>query len=50
MRVIIVEQHISQVLEITHRAYLLENGSIILEATGSEMLDDEYVKKAYLGV
>jgi len=50
MTVIIVEQHVSQVLEITHRAYLLENGSIILEATGSEMLDDEHVKKAYLGV
>ncbi|MHC2994012.1 MAG: ABC transporter ATP-binding protein [Candidatus Atribacteria bacterium] len=48
--VIIVEQHISQVLEIANRAYLLENGSIILEDTGSKMLNNEHVKKAYLGL
>ena len=48
--VVIVEQHVHQALEIAHRAYLLENGSIILEATGSEMLNSERVKKAYLGV
>ena len=50
MTIIIVEQHISQVLEVVDRAYLLENGSIILEATGKEMLNNEHVKKAYLGI
>lgn len=50
LTVIIVEQHVSQILEIADRAYLLENGSIILEDTGSKMLDNEHVKKAYLGL
>ena len=50
LTVIIVEQHVSQVLEIANRAYLLENGSIILEDTGSKMLINEHVKKAYLGL
>ncbi len=48
--VVIVEQHVSQVLEIAHRSYLLENGAIALEAPGREMLENEYVKKAYLGL
>lgn len=50
LTVIIVEQHVSQVLEIANRAYLLENGSILLEDTGSKMLNNEHVKKAYLGL
>jgi len=50
LSVIIVEQHVSQVLEIADRAYLLENGSIILEDTGSRMLGNKHVKKAYLGL
>ncbi len=48
--VVIVEQHVSQVLEIAHRSYLLENGAITLEAPGRQMLENEYVKKAYLGL
>ena len=50
LTIIIVEQHISQVLEIANRAYLLENGSIILEDTGSKMLNNEHIKEAYLGL
>ena len=50
LTVIIVEQHVSQVLEIANRAYLLENGFIVLEDTGSKMLNNEHVKKAYLGL
>jgi len=50
LTVIIVEQHVSQVLEIANRAYLLENGFIVLEDTGSRMLNNEHVKKAYLGL
>jgi branched-chain amino acid transport system ATP-binding protein len=48
--ILIVEQHVSQALEIANRAYLLENGSVALEGLGAEMLDDEHVKKAYLGL
>jgi len=50
LTIIIVEQHVSQVLEIADRAYLLENGSIILEDIGSKMLNNSHVKKAYLGL
>jgi len=50
LTIIIVEQHVSQVLEVADRAYLLENGSIILEDTGSKMFSNPYVKKAYLGL
>jgi branched-chain amino acid transport system ATP-binding protein len=50
LTIIIVEQHVSQILEIADRAYLLENGSIILEDTGSKMLNNPHVKKAYLGL
>jgi branched-chain amino acid transport system ATP-binding protein len=48
--ILIVEQHVSQALEIANRAYLLENGSVALAGLGAEMLDDEHVKKAYLGL
>jgi len=50
LTIIIVEQHVSQVLEAADRAYLLENGSIILEDTGSKMLSNPHIKKAYLGL
>jgi branched-chain amino acid transport system ATP-binding protein len=50
LTIIIVEQHVSQVLEAADRAYLLENGSIILEDTGSKMLGNPHVKKVYLGL
>ncbi|MBN1838395.1 MAG: ABC transporter ATP-binding protein [Spirochaetales bacterium] len=48
--ILIVEQHVSQALEIADRAYLLENGSVALEGSGAGMLGDEHVKKAYLGL
>jgi branched-chain amino acid transport system ATP-binding protein len=48
--IFIVEQHVSQALEMADRAYLLENGSVALEGTGAAMLGDEHVKKAYLGL
>lgn len=50
LTIIIVEQHVSQVLEMADRAYLLENGSIILEDTGTKILNNPHVKKAYLGL
>lgn len=48
--IIIVEQHVSQVLKIADRAYLLENGRIIMEDTGMNMLKNKYIKTAYLGI
>ncbi len=48
--VVIVEQHVPQVLRIAHRAYLLENGHIAMEDTGINMLQNQHVKKSYLGL
>ena len=48
--ILLVEQNIHHALEISDRAYVLEKGRIILQGKGSELLDDEYVKNAYLGI
>lgn len=48
--VLLVEQNVRQTLAICHRAYVLENGRIILEGTGTSLLNDEHVKTAYLGI
>ena len=48
--VLIVEQNVKQTLAIADRAYVLENGKIALEGTGAELLNNEHVRTAYLGV
>jgi len=48
--VLIVEQNVRQVLKIAHRAYLLETGRIKLSGRSDELLENEAIKKAYLGL
>lgn len=48
--VLIVEQNAKQALAISDRAYVIESGSIVLEGAGTDLLDDERVREAYLGV
>lgn len=48
--VIIVEQNVNETLEISDYAYVIQNGETIFEGTGQEMLTNEEVKKAYLGL
>jgi branched-chain amino acid transport system ATP-binding protein len=48
--VFLVEQNIRQTLETADRAYVLENGQIVLEGKGKDLLQSEQVKKAYLGL
>ncbi|MGI5936920.1 MAG: ABC transporter ATP-binding protein [Oscillospiraceae bacterium] len=48
--IFLVEQNVNHALKLAERAYVLENGSIVLEGTGEELLNDEHVKKAYLGM
>ena len=50
MTVLLVEQNVFRTLGIADRAYVLENGRIVLTGTGRELLADEHVKKAYLGL
>lgn len=47
--VLLVEQNAGKSLAISDRAYVLENGKIVLSGTGEELLQSEEVKKAYLG-
>jgi branched-chain amino acid transport system ATP-binding protein len=48
--VLIVEQNAARTLEISDRAYVLESGEIALSGTGKDLLDDERVQRAYLGM
>jgi len=48
--ILFVEQNVSYSLEISHRAYVLENGRIVLEGRGTELLNNQHVKKVYLAL
>lgn len=47
--ILLVEQNAQKALKITDRGYVLETGRIVKSAKGKELLDDDDVKKAYLG-
>jgi branched-chain amino acid transport system ATP-binding protein len=48
--IFLVEQNVRNTLEVADRAYVLENGQIVLEGKGKDLLQDKLVKKAYLGL
>ena len=48
--VLLVEQNVPQSLEIASRAYVLENGRIALSGDSTALLENDYIKKAYLGM
>jgi branched-chain amino acid transport system ATP-binding protein len=50
MTILLVSQDVLQALRIADRAYALENGRVILQGPGSELLRDPAVKEAYLGL
>ncbi len=47
---LLVEQNVAASLELASSAYVLENGSIILTGSGAELLEDDRVRRAYLGI
>ncbi len=47
--ILLVEQNAQMALSIAHRGYVLETGRIVTTGTGEELLNDDAVKKAYLG-
>jgi branched-chain amino acid transport system ATP-binding protein len=47
--ILLVEQNVLQSLRISHRAYVLETGRVVLSGKGEELLRDDRIKKAYLG-
>ena len=48
--VLLVEQNTRQALALSQRGYVLENGRVVLEGSGAELLGNEHVKRAYLGM
>jgi len=48
--ILLVEQNVKQCLEISHHSYVLENGRVVLHGTGEEVLKNEHLRKAYLGL
>ena len=48
--VLLVEQNTRQALGLARRGYVLENGLVVLQGSGSELLGNEHVKRAYLGM
>jgi branched-chain amino acid transport system ATP-binding protein len=46
--VVLVEQHVDQALALANRSYLLENGRIVTEGTGGELLESDHVRESYL--
>jgi branched-chain amino acid transport system ATP-binding protein len=48
--VLLIEQNVRQSLEIADRAYVLENGRIVLEGNSEGLLQEELIRKAYLGL
>jgi len=48
--ILLIEQNVRNTLEISDRAYVLENGRIALEGESKELLKEELIRKAYLGL
>jgi branched-chain amino acid transport system ATP-binding protein len=50
MTILLVSQEVEQALELSHRAYVLENGQITLEGRSKELLNNDKVRESYLGM
>jgi branched-chain amino acid transport system ATP-binding protein len=48
--ILLVEQNVYQSLHIAHRAYVLETGRVVLSGSGADLLVDDHVRKAFLGM
>jgi branched-chain amino acid transport system ATP-binding protein len=50
LTVLLVEQNVVASLKLANRAYVLENGRIVMSGTGAALLEDDRVRQAYLGI
>jgi len=50
LTMLLIEQNINYALQFAERAYVLENGKIVMEGKSKELLNSEHVKKHYLGI
>jgi branched-chain amino acid transport system ATP-binding protein len=50
MTILLVEQNVAVSLRLSSRAYVLENGRVVMSGSGNELLHDDRVRQAYLGL
>jgi branched-chain amino acid transport system ATP-binding protein len=50
LTILLVEQNVAVSLKISQRAYVLENGRMVMSGTGDELLRNDRVRQAYLGL
>jgi branched-chain amino acid transport system ATP-binding protein len=48
--ILLVEQNVNQALQIADRGYVIENGEIVIEGQANDLLNDDNLKAAYLGI
>jgi branched-chain amino acid transport system ATP-binding protein len=48
--VLLVEQNVQLSCQISDRAFVIENGEVVLQGPGADMLENEHVRRAYLGL
>ena len=48
--ILLVEQNVFHSLSLSHRGYVLENGSIVLSGTGQDLLKNQHIRQSYLGL
>jgi len=48
--VLLIEQNVKQALEMADRAYVMENGRIVLQGNSRDLIENDHVKKSYLGM
>jgi len=48
--ILLVEQNVASSLSIGDRGYVLENGTVVLEGTGEDLLSNDEVRRAYMGL
>jgi len=48
--ILLVEQNVHEALQISHRAYVLQTGRVVLEGEGKDLLKSDLVRQAYLGM
>jgi branched-chain amino acid transport system ATP-binding protein len=49
MTILLVEQNARMALKVSHRAYVLETGNIVLTGEGKSLLENEQIQRSYLG-
>jgi branched-chain amino acid transport system ATP-binding protein len=50
MSILLVEQNVVQALRISHRAYVLESGKIVMQGSSAELRRSDTIRKSYLGI